>query len=547
MKLTHSPVYNPKSNPVERSHRDLGPGIKTLCQEEGPEEWEKYLPRVLFALRTNLCKTTGLAPYQLLFGRDPSQPLDHIFGAPPTASNGNESHHVYARKFRERMDQVQTTARGNIGDAVRRQSRMYHGERKQFVTGTKVWLFTPTPQKGRGKKLSTYWSGPWTIQESVGTLLYKITPHESWKGRVRRQTVGIDRLKIYNPPIRPGYPELVVAPPTDADLPQAGNEFMQLIPICENEEELERAPEKRWGRKESESDSDDDDSDMNAGGGGAIQVAPAPQAPEGVPPAAPPPGPAPWAPAAPPPAQPPAPAPAARPGHQEVILNPHTPENRRHLPNVTFPGSPEVPGSPEGGGAYQSPPALPARRHVAPPPAPPRATGGGTRKSTRARTQTVHYGDNVMMDDASFDRALEAHEEEDDAFRSVIDDSFRSVADESSASNPSPTTPRTTSTPVTPGSASAKKRPPPPASARPLAGRGKTSPSTPRAGTSMTDRPPWGQQRRAPPPRPPRAATSPALTPALRRVLRDASRSQDQMDVARHLDFAQDDDDDDTL
>ena len=31
IEVTHTPAYNPKSNPVERSHRDLGPALKVFC------------------------------------------------------------------------------------------------------------------------------------------------------------------------------------------------------------------------------------------------------------------------------------------------------------------------------------------------------------------------------------------------------------------------------------------------------------------------------------------------------------------------------------
>ena len=46
-----SPAYNPKSNPVERSHKDLGRMLKVLSHET-QDDWEVVLPTALYALRT---------------------------------------------------------------------------------------------------------------------------------------------------------------------------------------------------------------------------------------------------------------------------------------------------------------------------------------------------------------------------------------------------------------------------------------------------------------------------------------------------------------
>jgi transposase InsO family protein len=277
VRLTNSPTYNPKSNPVERSHRDIGPAIKSLCQDLGPEHWERSLPRVLFALNTNVCATTGVTPFRLMFGREASQPLDHLFGLPPRASRGNTTHHKYAEEQRRIIDYVSTWARKNIMSAVMRQARLFNGEQKSFTKGAKVWLYTPTPQKKWGKKLSTFWSGPWTIEECHGTLLYTILPHRSWQGRVKVQTVGIDRLLVYNPPILPGYPEKVLDPPRGADLEQLGNEFMEFIPGKEGRYPQE-PDEMAVFRKENNLPDSSDDGDSEDGapqGGGAAAPRPA--------------------------------------------------------------------------------------------------------------------------------------------------------------------------------------------------------------------------------------------------------------------------------
>ena len=206
VRLTTTPAYNPKSNSVERSHRDLGAAIRALTLRE-PRQWEEVLPTVLFALRTSVCRTTGLAPYQLLFGRDASQPLDHIFGPPPSnLPSCTTDSQLYARQLRQRMDAAQAYARQHIGKAVRRQRRQYHQDKKSFVNGALVWLLTPRSQPGISRKLTTVWSGPWTITRRVNELMYLIAPDPRWVQTKSPCTVSIDRLKLYHRSERPTMP-----------------------------------------------------------------------------------------------------------------------------------------------------------------------------------------------------------------------------------------------------------------------------------------------------------------------------------------------------
>ena len=61
IKLTDTTGYNPKANGiVERMHRDLAAGLQAVCLESD-QSWEDALPQVLFALRPNVCSSTGLA------------------------------------------------------------------------------------------------------------------------------------------------------------------------------------------------------------------------------------------------------------------------------------------------------------------------------------------------------------------------------------------------------------------------------------------------------------------------------------------------------
>ncbi len=137
IKVTDTTGYNPKGNgQVERMHRDLGSILRALTTEYGdPFAWEDLLPQALFALRTAVCKSTGLAPYQILFGQECSTPIDSIFGfVPPERALGSLGWAQYYQKLKKRIGSAQDYARKHLTVAVRRQRRQYHQERKDFRT-----------------------------------------------------------------------------------------------------------------------------------------------------------------------------------------------------------------------------------------------------------------------------------------------------------------------------------------------------------------------------------------------------------------------------
>ncbi len=148
IQITDTTGYNPKGNgQEERMHRDLGAIKRAALRDDPNTSWDDVLPQALFALRTGVCRSTGLAPYQLLFGRDCSTPIDLLFGRPEDddIDKGGRQHHDYFRRLRKRIDAAQTYAR---------QRRQYHQERKSFRPGVKVWLLTPSVKPGTARKLA---------------------------------------------------------------------------------------------------------------------------------------------------------------------------------------------------------------------------------------------------------------------------------------------------------------------------------------------------------------------------------------------------------
>ena len=65
-------AYHPQTNGLtERFNQTLVQSIKKHTESD-PSTWDKWLPYVLFAYRTKVHASTGLTPFELMFGRQPT-------------------------------------------------------------------------------------------------------------------------------------------------------------------------------------------------------------------------------------------------------------------------------------------------------------------------------------------------------------------------------------------------------------------------------------------------------------------------------------------
>ncbi|KAG8179134.1 hypothetical protein JTE90_012543 [Oedothorax gibbosus] len=78
IKVVHSSVYHPQSNPIERFHQTVKRVLKVLCLESG-SDWEQAIYPALFALRTVTHESTGFTPAELVHGKNLRTPLTLLY------------------------------------------------------------------------------------------------------------------------------------------------------------------------------------------------------------------------------------------------------------------------------------------------------------------------------------------------------------------------------------------------------------------------------------------------------------------------------------
>nr|XP_055059066.1 uncharacterized protein LOC129442817 [Misgurnus anguillicaudatus]XP_055059067.1 uncharacterized protein LOC129442817 [Misgurnus anguillicaudatus] len=103
IKKTRTTPYHPRGNPVERFNRTLLQMLGTL-QEEDKVRWRDHVQPLVHAYNCTKNDTTGFSPYQLMFGRQPSLPIDVAFGIQPEGGK-KVTFNEYIKKLQESLQE----------------------------------------------------------------------------------------------------------------------------------------------------------------------------------------------------------------------------------------------------------------------------------------------------------------------------------------------------------------------------------------------------------------------------------------------------------
>ena len=109
--------YNPMSNgQAENAHRTYLVALRALSDPDEPD-WSDHLAHADFALNTHRPRTTGVAPFVLMFGRRPYTPVSILAGVFEPRVSGTDEVTLYAwyrdaQKVRELAANLEGRARG---------------------------------------------------------------------------------------------------------------------------------------------------------------------------------------------------------------------------------------------------------------------------------------------------------------------------------------------------------------------------------------------------------------------------------------------------
>ncbi len=163
IKKLNTTAYHPECDGlVERFNRTLKTMIRKHVQKFG-NNWDRFLPGLLWAYRNVPHDATGEKPSYLLYGYDCRYPTEAAL-MPPTSP-----HTCYVDDYRQEMILGLSTARdlaaANIQKAQSRYKKSH--DKKSFTHGYKIgqWILIrfPHEESGKNRKLSRPWHGPYRV------------------------------------------------------------------------------------------------------------------------------------------------------------------------------------------------------------------------------------------------------------------------------------------------------------------------------------------------------------------------------------------------
>ncbi|KAG8174632.1 hypothetical protein JTE90_013439 [Oedothorax gibbosus] len=172
IKVVHSSVYHPQSNPIERFHRTVKRVLKVLCLESG-SDWEQAIYPALFALRTVTHESTGFTPAELVHGKNLRTPLTLLYEKwLDVEETEGEPVTEYVFSLINRMKRCQELAISKMEECQQKNKTWYdkRAVKREFRIGDLVLIFATL----KSNKLSPHWTGPGTILRKLSETNYVV-------------------------------------------------------------------------------------------------------------------------------------------------------------------------------------------------------------------------------------------------------------------------------------------------------------------------------------------------------------------------------------
>ncbi|CAI5692272.1 unnamed protein product [Oreochromis niloticus] len=168
--------YHPRGNPVERFNRTLLGMLGTL-EEKDKTQWHNYVKPLVHAYNCTKNDTTGFAPYELMFGRQPRLPVDLAFGL-PFNNKSFKSHSRYITKLKATLQETYKLAADHANKIAERNKTRFDMRVKpsKLEPGDRV-LVRAVRLRGKHKLADKWETDIHVVVNQAGDLpVYSIKP-----------------------------------------------------------------------------------------------------------------------------------------------------------------------------------------------------------------------------------------------------------------------------------------------------------------------------------------------------------------------------------
>jgi hypothetical protein len=177
--------YHPRSNGIcERFNGTLNTMLKKYCFSQR-NTWDMFIDQCIFTCRIKLHASTGYSPFFLVYGRNPSIPMDIPIPSVIEEGDSTGARLEEVQALEVRRESAKATAQRNQQYMISHYNRTVSED--IIDVGDLVMLRNENP-----KKYESNWFGPLVVQEktSYGTFILRTRNGTALPSRIHR-----DRLK----------------------------------------------------------------------------------------------------------------------------------------------------------------------------------------------------------------------------------------------------------------------------------------------------------------------------------------------------------------
>jgi len=187
-------AYHPQCDgQVERQNQTLQNILSSFVSQHR-DDWDNWVALAVYAYNTSCHASTGLSPYEMVFGRDARTPIELDLGLP---LKNPCSQSEYTQSLRHALSSIRKAAQVELDHSRSSQiaSHSYSFQKpwSPYIPGTSVWLRRP-----KSWKFGSRWVGPYEVISRRG-VTYRICSKEG-----KEMIAHHDNIKPCVLPVREG-------------------------------------------------------------------------------------------------------------------------------------------------------------------------------------------------------------------------------------------------------------------------------------------------------------------------------------------------------
>jgi len=166
-------AFHPESNcSLERGHKVIVEYLRHYIAEDQCD-WDEWVAYATYVYNVTTHRATGYSPFELLFGHRARIPS--VLRAQPTPRYNYDD---YVSELKGRLQSAHAIARKTLLQSKER-SKVDYDKKVVHITphvGDKVLLFDESVRRGRSRKLSAQWVGPYVVlaADGVNTTIKRV-------------------------------------------------------------------------------------------------------------------------------------------------------------------------------------------------------------------------------------------------------------------------------------------------------------------------------------------------------------------------------------